>query len=34
MQKTHKLHKILKVNYSELTIVHEWLLKESMAQKR
>ena len=39
MQKTHKLQKILNVknhkifNYSKLTIVHEWLLKQRMAQK-
>jgi hypothetical protein len=39
MQKTHKLQKILNVknhkifNCSKLTIVHEWLLKQRMAQK-
>jgi hypothetical protein len=39
MQKTHKLQKILNVknhkifNCSRLTVVHEWLLKQRMAQK-
>jgi hypothetical protein len=39
IQKTHKLQEILNVknhkifNCSKLTIVHEWLLKQRMAQK-
>jgi hypothetical protein len=38
--KSKQKHKILNVknhkifNYSKLTIVHEWLLKQRMAQKR
>jgi hypothetical protein len=38
--KSKQKHKILNVkkhkifNYSKLTIVHEWLLKQRMAQKK